>query len=890
VYVDSYWAAIGEARAVIRDLRALWLRLVRGRSASSDFEAELQSHIEMHTDEGVRAGFTPEAARRAALLRLGGVDQARQSYRERATLAWLEAFRHDIRYALRGFRRSPVFAVTAVITMALGIGATTAVFSVVDRILFRSLPYSDPDRLVSVGLTAPIIPQEFVLGAWYYQWRDHPLPFTSLSSEAGEYSCDLTDHSPAHLSCVAVEAGFLPMLGVSPILGRNFLPEEDRPKGPKAALISYGLWTSRYGRDPGIVNRLIDIDASKVRIVGVLSRDFEMPALEHADILVPQAVDESAAGADRVMFGFARLKPGITTAQAVEQLRPQLDYALSKVPARFRSEVHLRVRSVRDRQMHDARQSAWVLLGAVLAVLAITCANVGSLLLTRASTREREQAVRSALGASRGRLVWQALVESLLLSVIGTLAGVAVAEGLLQLFIAISPSGMPFLQGAQLDLRIVGFAALVGLTCGVAFGLIPAFNRPRSIAYTARTQPTGARAVMRKFIVAAQIAVTMVLLAGAALLVRSFINLQTQPLGIETRGVVTARISLNRYTYTTPQSRMQFFVQAEAALRKLPGVSAEGLSDSVPPGDDRRDHIYSVMEIAGRPPITGATGGMVAWRWATPDYFRILDIPILHGRGFAEEQRTSSEHFMILSSSLAARLFAAADPIGQRVKPVPNGPWFTVEGVAANAKNSGLGEQDAPEYYQLWRAAADDWQQPHSAVLLIKTALAPGAMAPWIRTQIGTIDPTVPVDVQTMSERVGRLAARPRFETALLGFFALTGLVMAVIGLYGVVAYRAVQRTSEIGVRMALGARRVDIAQLVLVEGLRLILAGMSIGLVAALIVSRVLKSMLFSVGPGDPLSYAVVILLLATVALLATLLPARRAASVEPSVALCAE
>lgn len=887
---DSYWAAIGQALVMMRKLRALWLRLVRGRSTSSDFEEELQNHIEMHTEAGVRAGLTHEESRRAALVRLGGVEQARQSYRERATLPLLEALHHDARYALRGFRRNPVFAITAVVTLALGVGTTTAVFSVVDRILFRSLPYADPDRLVSVGLTAPIIPQEFVLGAWYYQWRDHPSPFASLTSEAGEYSCDLTDNSPSHLSCVAIEAGFLPTLGISPILGRNFLPEEDCPKGPKAALISYGLWTSRYGRDPGIVNRVIDIDASKVRVVGVLPRDFEMPALEHADILVPQAVDESTAGADRVMFGFARLKPGITTAQAAEQLRPQLDYALSKVPARFRSEVHLRVRSVRDRQMHDARQSALVLLGAVLAVLAIACANVGSLLLTRASTREREQAVRSALGASRRRLVCQALVESLLLSVIGTLAGLAVAEGLLHLFIAISPSGLPFLQGAQLDLRIVGFAVVVGLMCGVAFGLIPAFNRPRSIANTARTQPTGVRAVMRKFIVAGQIAVTMVLLSVAALLVRSFINLQTQPLGIQTSGIVTARISLNRYTYTTPQSRMQFFVQAEAALRKLPGVSAVGLSDSVPPGDDRRDHIYSVMEIAGHPLMTGATGGMVAWRWTTPDYFKILDIPILRGRGFADVQRTSSEHFMILSSSLAARLFPGQDPIGQRVKPVPNGPWFTVEGVAANAKNSGLGEQDTPEYYQLWREAADDWQQPHSAVLMVKTALAPQAVAPWIRTQIGAIDPSVPVDVQTMNERVGRLAARPRFEAALLGFFALTGLVMAVIGLYGVMAYRAVQRTSEIGVRMALGARRFDIAQLVLIEGLRLILVGMPIGLVVALIVSRVLKSMLFSIGPADPVSYAIVTLSLAMAALLATSLPARRAASVDPSVALRAE
>ncbi len=874
----------------MRSLRALVMRILRSRKTSADFEAELQSHIDMHTDAGVRAGLTAAEARRLAVLRLGGSDQTRQAYRERASLPCLEILIHDIRYALRGFRRSPVFAITAILTLSLGIGATTAVFSVVDRILFRALPFADPDRLVSVGLTAPIIPQEFVLGAWYYQWRDHPSPFSALSSEAGEYPCDLTEHNPAHLSCVGVEASFLTTLGVSPILGRNFLPEEDRPKGPKAALISYGLWTSHYGRDPGVVNRLIDIDGAQVRIVGVLPRNFEMPALEHADLLVPQAVDESTAGADRVMFGFARLKPGISPSQAAEQLRPQLDYALSKVPARFRSEVRLRVRSVRDRQMHDARQSALVLLGAVFAVLAIACANVGSLLLMRASTREREQAVRSALGASRRRLAWQALVESLLLSVLGTLAGGVIAEGLLRLFVAIAPSGMPFLTGAQLDLRIAGFAVLVGLVCGLAFGLIPAFDRPRSIAFAARELPAGAGAVMRKVIAAAQIAVSMVLLAGAALLVRSFMNLQAQPLGIQTHGIVTVRVSLNRYRYATPESRMQFFLQAEGMLRKVPGVSEVGLSDSVPPGDDRRDHIYSIMEVAGRAPMTGATGGMVAWRWATPDYFKILDIPILRGRGFTEEQRTSSEHFMILSSSLASRLFAGQDPIGQHVKPVPGGPWFTVLGVAANVKNSGLGEEDEPEYYQLWRASADDWQQPHSAVLLVKTALNPRDLAPWIRTQIGAIDATVPLNVQTLNERVGKLADRPRFETALLGFFALTGLAMALIGLYGVMAYRAVQRSQEIGIRMALGAQRPDILRLILWEGMRLVLVGTAVGLAAALALSRVLKSLLFSIGPHDPLSFIVVTVALATVALLATLLPARRAASVDPIEALRAE
>lgn len=874
-------------------IRALWNRLCALLSpyrSGEEIDAELESHIEQHVDEAIRSGLNATEARRQALLRLGGAEQARQAYRDRATLPLLESLMRDVRYALRGFRRNPVFAITAILTLALGIGTTAAVFSVVDRILFRPLPYAHDDRLVSVGLTAPIVPQEFVLGGWYYEWRDHQTPFTALTSEAGVNACDLTEHNPAHLNCASVDANFLPTLGVSPILGRNFQPEEDRPNGPKVALISHGLWTSRFHRDPGIVNRLIDIDGSQVRVVGVLPGDFEMPALEQADLVVPQAVDVSKVEPDRVMYAFARLKPGITAAQAAEQLQPEFNYALSQAPARFRSEVHLRVRSVRDRQMQDARQAAWVLLGAVLAVLLIACANVASLLLTRAAARERELAVRSALGASRRRLIRQALVESVILSVSGAVAGCALARGLLYVFVAIAPSGLPFLHRAQLDSHILGFTVLVAVVCGLVFGIIPALHGPRSIALAARAQPTGARAVMRKILVAGQIAVSMILLAGAALLVRSFTSLQMQPLGLKTSGVVTARISLNRYTYTTPQARMQFFLQAEAALRRLPGAAAVGLSDTVPPGGYHRDHIYNIMEVAGRPPMTGGTGGMVAWRWVTPDYFKALDIPIVRGKNFTEAQRTSSEHFMIISSSLASRLFPGQDPLGQRLKPVPNGPWFTVQGVAANVKNSGLSEEDEPEYYQLWRAEAEDWQQPHSAGLVVKTTLAPTAMASWIRTQVSAIDATVPVEIETLNERVSGLADRPRFETALLMFFAFTGLVMAIIGLYGVVTFMAVQRAQEIGIRMALGANRADVMRLILGEGFRLILTGGAIGLTASLALSRMLQSLLFGVSPHDPLSFAAVTVLLALVALIAIFIPARSAMKTDPMTALRTE
>jgi predicted permease len=872
-------------------LRAIWMRLLRARQAKLDFAAELESHLQMHIEDGLRAGLSEDQARRQALIRLGGAEQARQAYRERAGLPVVDSFMQDLRYALRGFRRNPVFVLTAITTLALGIGATTAVLSVVDRILFRSLPYAHPDQLVSVGVTAPIIPQEFMLGGWYEDWREHQKPFAAQTSQTGAGACDLTERNPAHLSCVNVEANFLPALGVSPILGRNFLPEEDRPNGPKAALISYGLWNGHYNRDPAIVNRFIDIDGSQVRVVGVLPSDFEMPTLEQADVLMPQAVDWAdvhKSQPERVIYGFARLKPGVTITQAEEQLQPVFDYAMSQVPPRFRSEVHLRVRALRDRQMQDAKQAAWILLGAVIAVLLIACANVASLLLTRATARERELAVRSALGATRRRLIRQALVESLLLSLLGSAVGFGLAEALLRVFIAIAPSGLPFLHNAQLDGRIAGFTVLLALACGVVFGLIPASHEPRSLALTARRHPAGMRAWLRKIMVTGQIAVSLILLAGASLLVRSFAGLENQQLGMRTSGVITASISLNRYRYPKPEAQMQFFLAAESTVRKLPGVDAVGLSDSVPPGGFRRDHIYSIMAVQGRPPMTGGTEGMVAWRWVTPEYFKALEIPILRGRSFTDEDRASKQHLLILSSLLAARMFPAQDPIGQQIKPTPLEAYYTVVGVAADVKNSGLATDLEPEYYQLRRDNPDDWQQPApSAALVVKTNLPPRALAQWIRIQVGAIDPTVPVEVETLSERVSRLADRPRFETALLGFFAAIGLLMAVVGLYGVIACMAVQRTQEIGIRMALGAGRTDILRLILSEGLRLVAAGSLAGLVAALALSRVLRSVLFHVGPYDPVSYIAVAVLLALVALAATLIPARTAMKTDPMAAL---
>ena len=858
------------------------------RRPQRELDQELRFHVEQSTERNVAAGMTPEEARRQALIEFGGVERAREQTYEQRPGWWLGTVAQDVRYALRGFRRNPVFTFAVIATLAVGIGATTAVFSVVDRILFRSLPYAHDDRLVSVGLVAPIIPQEFMLGGSYYEWRDNQKPFEAFTSETGVNACDLTERNPARLSCASVEQNFLPTLGISPFLGRNFLPEEDRPKGPKVALISYGLWLTHYGLDPAVVNRLIDIDGKQVRVIGVLPKDFEMPALEPADIVVPQALDEAEqrkADPGRVMYAFARLKPGFTIEQTQAALEPVFNYSLNLAPAQFRKEVHLRVRSIRDRQMHDVRLVAWVLLGAVLAVLLIACANVASLLMARAAQRERELAVRSVLGASRMRLVRQRLTETLLLSVAGAAAGLVLAEILLRVFIAIAPAGIPFLQKAQLDLRIVLFAIIVSGFCGALFGVLPALQRPRAAALAARFTHSGAHALARRCLVVGQIAISMILLAGAALLVRSFSSLERQDIGMKTQGVLAAHIALPSYRYTTAQQQMDFFLGAEAALRRLPGVSAVGMTNWLPPAEAREEQIFSIIAVSGRPSPETGTGGMVSWRWVTQDYFNALEIPIIRGRNFTEQQRNSNENVMILSSLLASRLFGDEDPVGQHVKPVPAGPWYTVVGVAANVKNGGLTGADDPEFYRLRRNITSDWHPWN--IMVLKTSLPPAAVAPWVRAQIAQIDPTVPVEIESLNESVSKLADRPRFETALLGFFAFCGLLMAVIGLYGVISFVATQRTQEIGVRMALGATRLDILRLIAGEGVGLIVLGGTVGLGAALATAQLLKSLLFNVGPHDPLTYSAVTLLLALVALAATLIPARAAMKVEPVVAL---
>jgi len=870
-----------------------WLRYLLIPKKRTELDDELEFHIEQSTQVKVVQGLSPAEARRQALIEFGGVQAARELSDRQRPGWWFGTVVQDFRFALRGFKRNPAFSITVLLTLMLGIGSTSAVFSVVDRILFRPLPYLDSDRLASVGLVAPIEPQEFMLGGSYYEWQDHQKPFAALTSEAGVEPCDLNEVNPVRLDCASVENNFLPTLGVTPIVGRNFLPSEDRPNASRVALISFALWRSRFQMERSVVGKIVKIDGNSTQVIGVLPANFEMPRLQSADVLVPEALDIAAqrrAEPGRPLWAFARLKPGVTPEQAKAQLESLFNYSLQLAPAPFRKEVHYTVRPLRDRQFHDVHQAAWILLGLVIAVLLIACANVASLLTARRAGREREMAVRAALGAGRMRLLQQAVIESLALTAAGALVAVFFAKLLLRVFILIAPEGMPFLSAAKVDWRVLAFTLTASALCALGFGLLSGMTHAQVDALTSRRGAGIRHARLRQFLVTAQIAASLVLLAGGMLLTRSFKNLESQKLGMNYQNVLTASLSLGETAYPDQQRQMAFFEHLQRNLRWGPGINAVAISDSLPPGGPHRDRVYASLRVEGQPRLASGTGGNVAWRWVTPDYFRALNIPLIEGRGFTDEQVASDNRFVVLSSSLADRMFQGKSPLGRQVHlasnaPADQDPPFTVVGVAADVKNGGLAAGEEPEYYQLRRNRAEDWDR--GGVVIVRSNLPADTLKNWMRTQIASVDPTLPVEIRTLEERVEKLADQPRFEMLLVGYFACTGLMLSVIGLYGVTMFLAVQRRSEVGIRMALGARRIDIVQLVLAAAGRMVIPGLVVGIALAFALSQVLSALLFNVKPHDPITYLGATAILAAVAVIATMIPAIGASRVDPIVTL---
>jgi predicted permease len=806
----------------------------------------------------------------------------------------------DIRFSLRQFRKSPGFATVVVVTLALGIGATTAMFSLVDRILFRSVPYPAGDQLVSVGVIAPIIDGEFLFARSYLTWRDQQTAFPGFTSSTGVSDCDLSDENPVRVSCAAVESTFLPTFGIQPAVGRNFTTAEDQPQAPKVALLSYGLWQSRFGGDRGVVGRSISLDGRPTRIVGVLPGNFEFPTLAHVGVLVPQALDESIV--QRNLMGpvirvFGRMQPRDTVEQAKAKLEPLFQDFVQSAPPPFRKVLRLQVHTIQDLQVHDARRSAWLLLASAWAVLLIACANVGNLVLSQSVGRRKEFAVRAVVGAGRGRLFQQRLTESIVLALAGGAAGCGIAVLIVRMFVVLSPAGIPHVSEATVDGRVLLFAVIVSIISGVIFGTVPALEKPATETLVVANTLGVRRSALRQLFIVTQMGIAVVLLSGALLLVRSLRNLQTEPLGMNTQNVLVAKFSLGQQKYPDAARQRAFFEVLEQRIQQLPGVSAAALSDSLPPEEPARTMPFMALEAEGHPPLSPGEGigGVVGWRAVTPEYFSVLGIRLLRGRTFAEQDRLPDANALVLNEALGKRMFPGEEPIGKIVRLRADdqhlGVAFTVIGITGDTQNQGLGARVGPEYYVVRKHRDDDivFRYPNSQHITVVTRTAMDAQR-WgteLRNSIAALDPTLPVEVSTLGQSVARLAERPRYITALLLQFAIAGLLLTAVGIYGVVSLLVTQRTQEIGIRVALGAAPGSVTRLMVLSTSTWIGVGAVGGIVGALIAARWMGSLLFGIAPNDAKTLAEATLVLLSVALLGAWIPARRATKVDPVVAL---
>jgi putative ABC transport system permease protein len=807
----------------------------------------------------------------------------------------------DIRYAFRALLRNPSFSLTTILIIAVGLGSTTAVFSVVDRLLFRSLPYPQSDRIVSLGITIPWLDGEFLFSNDYFNLQDHRKGiFSTLTSWTGIADCDLSELNPQRLSCAQVESNFLPALGVAPLLGRNLTPNDDRSDAPPVALVSYGLWKSRFGGNPGILGQTVRINGLPTRLIGVLPSSFELPNLARADFLVPQGLalshyQPNVQAGGRALRTFARLEPGVSPARALSMAAPYLIEPQFKIPG-----LHAVIRTLRDYQAGDVKLAAWLLFGATLAILLIVGANATNLLLARSVARQRELAVRSALGAGRNHILRQHFTESLLLTSIAALFGVGIAFALLQIFKSIAPAAIPRIQQASLDGRVLLLLVISSLVFAVVFALASVDDNPEpELLATGGRSAGSATTRFRRLLITAQIAVSLVLLSISGLLLKSLSNLQSVAPGISAEGVTTAEIAVGPPRYPNAMSRQQFFETLIERLRTLPGVNAVALTDTAPPIGFEHTRPARTLHVTGRPATVPAPSGIVAWRSVSPDYFKALGIPILQGRGFNRQDSTGKDSPIVISQSWSRQLFGTQDPIGQTITLMDH-TLLSVVGVAADVKNNGLVRPSDPEYYTIRKQVTNGnegvgvalatralhWYDGE-AFVIVRSAARPAAIAILIRNVTASVDPTVPVTIASMPERLATLSERPRFTTLLLSFFAVVGVALAATGLYGLISFLVIQRTQEIGIRMAVGATPLQVGTLMLQHALSWSLAGVLIGSAITAFIARWLRGLVFQVPAENPLLFGLAAGLMLAVALVAALLPSLRAANIDPIAAL---
>ncbi len=817
----------------------------------------------------------------------------------------MDSLSRHLRTATRKLRRKPAFTLLAVLTLALGIGANAAIFSVVNAVLLRPLPYPDSERLVGVWHTAPGlgIPQFEHSDATYLLYRRANRVFDELGIYR-QGTVNLTGgETPERLDSAAVSASVLPVLGTAPALGRGFRETEEQPGAEPVAILSHDLWQRRFGAEREVLGRTIRVDGVARTIVGVMPAGFRFPAPE-TRLWLPLAVDPVNTNVGNFNYlAVARLRPGVGAADAAADLTsliPRLpeEYGDGDVTAGMLENARMAamVHPLRDDVVGDVGGVLWILLGSVGVILLIACANVANLFLVRAEGRQQELAVRTALGASRGDTAFAFLAESTVLSLAGGALGLVFAGAGVRLLLALSPD-IPRLEEIGVDGAVLGFTLALSLAAGLLFGAAPALRSVPDPGAALKEGGRGAAAGrgrrVRDLLVVSQIALALVLLIGCTLMVRSFHRLRQVDPGFEGSRVLTLRLSLPEAEYDTAADRAGFYQRALERIRALPGVEAAGAVSRLPltGGGSNSAHTFEdhPLEPDEVPPI-------LATRWASPGYFETLGIPLLAGRAFEDADHRQLRRHVVVSAALAERFWPGESALGKRLSHgLPHDDdWSVVVGVAGSVRDDGL-ESDpvAAIYYPLATPPAAEEEEgearaPRSLSFAVRTAVAPGALAADVRRAIWSLDPNLPLaNVRAMEEVVAAARARTTFTLLLLSIAAGVALALGAVGLYGVIAYAVSRRTQEIGVRIALGAGRWNVGRMVLGQGLGLALAGIVLGLGGAFAATRLLRASLFEVSPTDPLTFAAVPLLLLLIALVASYLPARRASAVEPLEAL---
>lgn len=794
----------------------------------------------------------------------------------------MDQLRQDFRYALRMLMQSPAFALIVVATLALGIGANTAIFSMINELILRPLPFPDADRIMRVPAGSSYMD--------FMDWNERSTTFETFGGIRPQFF-DLTQgDEPQRLNGALVSGNFFPLLRVKPQLGRFVQTRDDVPGGPHVAVLSDSLWRNRLSSDPNVIGKTISLSGTAYQIIGVMPAGFQVPRskAELWSAIRPEAAGEAAARGAHTMAGITRLKPGITLQQAQSEMNNIMD-GLRKVYPEEDAERRVILVPWQKHLVKDAKPMLWMLLGAVGCVLIIAVTNVSGLLLARATGRSREIAIRRALGAARPRLIRQLLMESLVLALMGGGLGLILAPWLSDIILKLNPGGIIEAQPVRIDTHVLLFTFAVSVVIGILFGLFPALHATRPdfndlLKEGARGSDAASTHRLRSMMVVAELTLALVLLIGAGLLLRSFGLLIGVSPGFNPQRLLTMNITLPLNRFSDIGKRTVFFQQALENIRTLPGVESVSFNSELPFGTGG---VFHNLRVEGEAVETGHEPEVYS-RSISPEFFNTMNIPLRKGRIFTAADSATGPLVAIVNESMVRSIFHGKDPIGKRVmwarseKPL----WMTVVGVVPDIRAFTLDSGDQPALYVPFSQEQQFWKSWLNVI--VRTSANPDALVPAIRREVARVDRTIPVaDVETMDRLIGESFADRKFYMTLLGSFAALALFLAGIGIYGVISYSVNRRIHDLGVRMALGARRNDILRLIIGQALRLTAAGLLLGLFASMFLARLLKSLLYSIAPTDPLTFAAVSLLLLIVALIAGYLPARRAVSVDPVIAL---